>query len=146
MTGGKPKALDGVSLGEADREGVESSDGEDDLEEVFSARASCSSSLSSSMSSCLTESASTSIAMASLSVEAEVSPWVAEVRSMETLNPSALAASMDFVRMEFCSERNLMCATAPRKTLTRWHLEVTSSRCFGGNNRVRSSTSYVVEK
>jgi hypothetical protein len=40
MTGGKPRALDGVSLGEADREDVESTDGEDDLEEVFSARAS----------------------------------------------------------------------------------------------------------
>jgi len=120
MTGGKPRALDGVSLGEADREDVESTDGEDDLEEVFSARASSSSSLSSSMFSCLTDSASTSIAMPSPSVEVErLAVSEPSASSMEMLNPLALAASTVFARTEFCSVRNLMCATAPRKTLTR---------------------------
>lgn len=128
MTGGSFMALDGVSLGEADRELTESPDGDDDLEKLFSARASWSSSLSSSstcsMSSCLTDSvASTSMAMVSLSAgmgeSAFVEPCVQESGSKETWNPSALAASRDLTRVELRSERNLICATAPRRTLTR---------------------------
>ncbi|KAK3828328.1 MAG: hypothetical protein J3Q66DRAFT_322408 [Benniella sp.] len=101
------------------------------------------------MFSCLTDSASTSIAMPSPSAEVEGSavsePSAVEASSMEMLNPLALAASTDFARTEFCSVRNLICATAPRKTLTRWHFEVTSSRCFEGNSRVRSSTSWLMQ-
>lgn len=137
MTGGRSNALEGVNLGEVDRELTESADGDEDLEEVFSARANVSS-LSSSMFSCLTDSG-LSTSMASLSADAQVS------EARVTLNPSDFAASSDFVSVEFCSARNLMCATAPRKTLTRWHFDVTCSRCLGGSNRVRSSINWLMQ-
>lgn len=153
MSCGCPRALDGVNRGEAEEADCLDDDdmaGDEVREGVLLLLTSF---ISSSASSCLTEfaaassSISTSIempwsAVSALTLSIEVVAEGTTSMTSGTLKPSLLAVSRVFARPVLESLKNLMWATAPRRTLTRWHFELASSRCLGGSNFVRSSISY----
>lgn len=137
MTGGGAMALAGVSLGEV--VGVlREDDTTEDEAGVSGMDRPCVSSSSSSITLLLMSSSwSTSMDMRS-------SPKIDEDEGSifgVTNGASPWMAWIDFVRVWLDSFKNLIWLTAPRSTLTRWHLELVSSRCFGGSSLVRSSIS-----